>query len=78
MMRSIKPPKPSGVRDVIEVARHRVSMAANADKIKPFESAHMEFTELVHSDARCKDHPIANIDACRQDGPGAGAAILCG
>ena len=64
LLRSIKPPKPSGIRQVIAAAGNRINIVAKAEKdeIEPFELAYTDFTELLYMDGRRKAHLIPIID----------------
>lgn len=62
LMRSIKPPRPSGIRQAITAAGDRINLVAKKDGIGLFEVAYTDFTELVYADGQCKAHLIAIID----------------
>lgn len=64
LLRSIKPPKPSGIRQVIAAAGDRINLVAQAEKdeIETFDVAYTDFTELVYADGRRKAHLIPIID----------------
>ncbi len=62
LIRSIKPPKPSGIRQVITAAGDRINLVAKKDEIGLFEVAYTDFTELVYADGRRKAHLIPIID----------------
>ena len=64
LIRSIKPPKPSGIRQVITAAGDRINLVAKAEKdeIESFEVAYTDFTELVYADGERKAYLIPIID----------------
>lgn len=62
LIRSIKPPKPSGIRQVIMAAGDRVNLVARKEGIKPFEVAYTDFTELIYADGKRKAYLIPMID----------------
>ncbi len=64
LLRSTKPPKPSGIRQAITAAGDRINLVVKAEKdeIEPFEVAYTDFTELVYADGRRKAHLIPIID----------------
>jgi transposase InsO family protein len=64
LLRSIKPPKPSGIRQVITAAGDRINLVAKAEKdeIETFDVAYTDFTELIYEDGHRKAHLIPIID----------------
>jgi len=64
LLRSIKPSKPSGIRQVITAAGDRINLVAKTEKdeIETFDVAYTDFTELVYADGRRKAHLIPIID----------------
>jgi len=62
LMRSTRPPRPSGIRQAITAAGERVNLVAGKKVIQPFEVAYADFTELVYADRRRKAHLIPIID----------------
>jgi transposase InsO family protein len=64
LLRSIKPPKPSGIRQAITAAGNRINLVVKAEKgeIEPFEVAYTDFTELLYMDGRRKAHLIPIVD----------------
>ena len=62
LLRSIKPPKPSGVRQAITAAGDRINLVARKETIEPFEVAYTDFTELVYADGRRKAFLMPIID----------------
>jgi transposase InsO family protein len=62
LIRSIKPPKPSGIRQVITVAGDRINLVAGREEIGPFEVAYADFTELLYADGRRKGYLIPLVD----------------
>jgi hypothetical protein len=64
LLRSIKPPKPSGIRQVITAAGDRINLVAEVEKdeIETFDVAYTDFTELIYADGHRKEHLIPIID----------------
>lgn len=62
LLRSTHPPKPSGIRQVIEVAGGRANLVASLEAIEPLEVVYTDFTELVYAGGRAKAHLIAFVD----------------
>jgi transposase InsO family protein len=62
LIRSVKPPKPSGVRQAITAAGDRVNLVASREEIEPFEVAYADFTELVYADGRRKAYLMPIVD----------------
>lgn len=62
LMRSVKPPKPSGIRQVITVAGDRINLVATRGEIEPFEVAYADFTELLYANGRRKGYLIPIVD----------------
>jgi putative transposase len=62
LIRSTRPPRPSGIRQAIAAAGKRVNLVAGKKVIRPFEVAYADFTELVYADGRWKAHLIPIID----------------
>jgi len=54
LMRNIRRPKPSGVRQAIISSGKRVNLVAQLDKIEPFQVSYTDFTELVYANGRRK------------------------
>jgi putative transposase len=54
LMRNIRRPKPSGVRQVIISSGKRVNLVAQLDKIELFQVSYTDFTELVYANGRRK------------------------
>ncbi len=52
MLRGCRPPKPSGVRQVITTSGGRANLVAGLDGIGPFEVLYTDFTELVYRGGR--------------------------
>lgn len=53
-MRSIRRPRPSGVRQAISSSGKRVFLVAQLDKITLFQVCYTDFTELVYANGRRK------------------------
>jgi len=62
LLRTVKPPKPSGIRRVITVAGGRVNLVANQGAIRPLDLAYTDFTELVYASGRRKAYLIPILD----------------
>ena len=64
LLRSIKPPKPSGIRQVITAAGDRINLVAKTEKdeIETFDVAYTDFTELIYANGHCKAHLIPIVD----------------
>jgi transposase InsO family protein len=64
LLRSIKPPKLSGIRQVITAAGDRINLVAKTEKdeIETFDVAYTDFTELTYADGHRKAHLIPIID----------------
>ena len=60
LMRSTRPPRPSGIRKVIAAASERINLVAGLEEIGPFDVAYTDFTELVY--ATGKAHLIPIVD----------------
>jgi len=62
LIRGTRPPKPSGIRQVITAAWDRINLVIRKERIRPFEVAHPDFTELVYANGRRKAKLIPIID----------------
>lgn len=62
LLRSVKPPKPSGIREVITAAGDRINLVAEKGEIEPFEVAYTDFTELVYADGHRKAYLMPIVD----------------
>jgi len=62
LLRSIKPPKPSGIRQVITAAGGWINLRAGKSEIGIFEVVYTDFTELVYANGRRKAYLIPIID----------------
>jgi transposase InsO family protein len=54
LLRSIRPPQPSRIRQAIETAGKHANLVAQMDQIGLFEVAYTDFTELVYADGTRK------------------------
>ena len=54
LMRNIRRPKPSGVRQAIISSGKQVNLVAQLDKIELFQVSYTDFTELVYANGRRK------------------------
>jgi hypothetical protein len=83
LIRSVKPPKPSGVRQAITVAGDRVNLVAGREQIAPFNVAYADFTELIYADGRRKAYLIPIVDhgskskILTRDDAGMGSGSAC-
>ena len=62
LIRGTRPPKPSGIRQVITAAGDRINLVMGKETIRPFEVAHADFTELVYANGHRKAKLIPIID----------------
>ena len=62
LIRGTRPPKPSGIRQVITAVGDRVNLVAAKETIRPFEVAYTDFTELIYANGRRKAKLIPIID----------------
>ena len=62
LLRSIKPPKPSGIREVITAAGDRINLIVEKGQFKPFEVAYTDFTELIYADGYRKAYLMPIVD----------------
>lgn len=62
LMRGTRPPKPSGIRQVITISGERVNRAAGMAQMKPLQVLYTDFTELRHTDGRRKAQLMPIID----------------
>jgi len=66
LLRSVRPPKPSGIREVITAAEDRINLVAEKGEIDPFEVVYTDFTELVYADGHRKAHLMPIVDHARK------------
>lgn len=62
LMRGTRPPKPSGIRQVITMAGDRANLVAGMAPIGPLQVLYTDFTELRYADGRRKAQLIPIID----------------
>ncbi len=62
LIRSIRAPKKSLVRRVIEEAGERANLLVGIERIDPFEVLYTDFTEIVYADGAAKAYLIALPD----------------
>jgi transposase InsO family protein len=62
LMRSTKPPKPSGIREVITAAVDRINLVAEKQEIEPFKITYADFTELAYADGHHKVYLMPIVD----------------
>jgi putative transposase len=60
LMRGTRPPRPSGIREVITAAGKKANLVAVLPKIGPFEVAYTDFTELVYACGKAWLIPIVD------------------
>ncbi len=60
LMRGTRPPRASGIREVIMVAGEKANLVAALPKIGPFEVAYTDFTELVYANGKAWLIPIVD------------------
>jgi putative transposase len=58
LVRSTRPPRPSGIRQVLVEAGARANLVASLETIAPFEVAYTDFTELVYATGKAQLMPI--------------------
>jgi len=61
LLRNIRVPKPSGVRQAIIVSGKRANLVAQLNQIELFQVAYTDFTELVYADGRRKAYLLPII-----------------
>ncbi len=54
LMRQTQPPRPSGLRQVITAAGHRVNLLAQLERVGPLAALHTDFTELVYAGGKAQ------------------------
>jgi len=54
LMRQTRPPRPSGLRQVITAAGDRVNLLAQLEDVGPLEALHTDFTELVYAGGKAQ------------------------
>lgn len=62
LMRSVRPPKPSGIREVIKAAGGRINLVAGKENIEPFEVLYTDFTEIIYDNGRKKAYLMPILD----------------
>lgn len=70
LRRTVRPPRPSGIRQAITVAGHRANLVAGLTAIGPFEVLYADFTELRYAGGGKKAHLIALVDHTTKVAPG--------
>lgn len=60
LLRRTRPPRPSGVREVLTELGDRVNLVAGLEPIGPFEVAYTDFTELVYATGKAQLIPIVD------------------
>ncbi len=61
LVRSVRPPKPGGVRQAIVAAGARANLVAQLGQIEPFQVAYTDFTEVIYANGQRKAHLIPII-----------------
>jgi transposase InsO family protein len=54
LMRQTRPPRPSGLRQVITAAGNRVNLLAQLEEVGPLTALHTDFTELVYAGGKAQ------------------------
>jgi transposase InsO family protein len=62
LIRGTRPPKPSGIRQVMAAAGDRINLVAAKETIRPLEVAYADFTELVYANGRRKAKLMPIVD----------------
>jgi putative transposase len=62
LLRSTRPPKPSGVRQAIRAAGKHANLVRGLASIGPLDVLYTDFTELVYAGGRAKAHLIVLLD----------------
>jgi transposase InsO family protein len=62
LARSVRPPKPSGIRQAIAAGGERANVVAQLEHIELFEVAYTDFTELVYADGQRKAQLLPIVD----------------
>jgi len=62
LIRRLRRPKPSGIRQVLRAAGERANLIAGLTGIEVGQVAYTDFTELVYADGRHKAHCIPVLD----------------
>ena len=60
LIRGTRPPRPSGIRQVITEAGEKINLVAGLEEIGPFEVAYTDFTELVYARGKAQLIPIVD------------------
>ena len=62
LVRSTRPPKPSGIRHVIQVVGDRANLLVAPETIEALEVVYTDFTELVYAGGRAKAYLVPFLD----------------
>ena len=62
LLRRIRPPKSSSIRQVVLAAKGRVNLVAQQEEIHPFQVAYTDFTEIPFADGRGKAYLMPLLD----------------
>lgn len=64
LLRATRPPKPSPIRQVIELVGERVNLVAQLEPVAPLTVAYTDFTELLYADGRRKAYFMPILGHC--------------
>jgi hypothetical protein len=64
MLRKVKKPRPSSIRQVILAAGDKANLVAGMDDIGLFEVSYTDFTEVLYANGHRKAHLPEGIPAC--------------
>jgi len=62
LLRRVRPPKPSGIRQILTAAKGRVNLVAQQEAIEPFQVAYTDFTEIPFADGKGKAYLMPLLD----------------
>jgi putative transposase len=62
LLRRTRPPKPSGIRQVLVAAKGRVNLVAQQEEIHPFQIVYTDFTEVPFADGKGKAYLMPLLD----------------
>jgi putative transposase len=62
LLRTTRPPRPSGIRQIIREANGRANLIANLESIALFQVAYTDFTELRYADGKEKAYLMPILD----------------
>jgi transposase InsO family protein len=62
LARSVRRPKPGGIRQAIIASGERANLVAQLGQIAPFQVAYTDFTEVIYANGQRKAHLLSIID----------------